>query len=573
MKTLLIATLVCLFPSFALGAVTASALSHNGTSTVTVNVGEPVFLNAWSTQDGVNELDDATGWLDLDDCEWDFDSSDGVGYGDSISCFTYHKYSQAGSYTVTLRASEGANTDTDTVSVTVQAVPSGTTYYVTTGGNDSNTCTDNSADACLTIERGIAVASAGDTVEVAAGTYDDCLLLTKSGTANNPITIKAASGATPTITCPSSSTSILDFAGYDYITFDGFEFDGESSSDYIDIPNNSLFISILNSEIHHINSNFKNQNGLSVSDVRERSGTDPDTEDHLDAPELYAFIYNTSIHNNYPCNVNVSSDGNVFEDVDIYDPGLDGSGEDNYVLTYAGKGNYFKGGSNKRTTSAQDAHEDAWELYGATGVTMDGMVIANTEAELSMCDDATRKGTDMCAHYVFVNNVVYRSYASDQQQLKLRCAPHFKVYNNTFYGRLAPVVLDACTYESSHNSFGDVKNNIFMGNGSYSCTNDYDVYSVTAEYNDYYNCTVETGESNYLTDDPALTDPDTDGTGDFSLTGSSNMINAGVDTGLRYDITGDDRSGFFDIGAYEYIDSSWPGMPNNGTIGQGISLQ
>jgi hypothetical protein len=45
------------------------------------------------------------------------------------------------------------------------------TFYISASGNDSHGCTNSGADVCLTINRGVAVAAAGDTVSVAAGTY------------------------------------------------------------------------------------------------------------------------------------------------------------------------------------------------------------------------------------------------------------------------------------------------------------------------------------------------------------------------------------------------------------------
>lgn len=58
-----------------------------------------------------------------------------------------------------------------------------TTWYVTTTGNDSNSCTDTVAP-CLTINGALAKASTGDTVEVAAGTYlgtvDEVVLIDKA---------------------------------------------------------------------------------------------------------------------------------------------------------------------------------------------------------------------------------------------------------------------------------------------------------------------------------------------------------------------------------------------------------
>ncbi len=69
------------------------------------------------------------------------------------------------------------------------------TYYVATNGSDSNPGTSGSP--FLTIQKGIDTANAGDTVEVAAGSYRQRLVLDSAdgGTPGAPVTIHGASGA------------------------------------------------------------------------------------------------------------------------------------------------------------------------------------------------------------------------------------------------------------------------------------------------------------------------------------------------------------------------------------------
>lgn len=90
------------------------------------------------------------------------------------------------------------------VLVFLAAVPaSATTYYVTTGGSDSNNC--SSGSPCATIAHAEAGASAGDTVYVAAGTYSfGTQTLTTSGSSGSPITVQ---GFAPGGSCPTTATS------------------------------------------------------------------------------------------------------------------------------------------------------------------------------------------------------------------------------------------------------------------------------------------------------------------------------------------------------------------------------
>jgi len=66
----------------------------------------------------------------------------------------------------------------------------GSTYYVSPTGSDSNSC--NHASPCATPDHAFTIASPGDTVQVAAGTYDygsSAAQFMKSGTLGKPIAV------------------------------------------------------------------------------------------------------------------------------------------------------------------------------------------------------------------------------------------------------------------------------------------------------------------------------------------------------------------------------------------------
>ncbi len=79
------------------------------------------------------------------------------------------------------------------------ALAAGVTYYVSNGGNDSNTCTTPGAP-CLTVFAAITKAAAGDTVSLAAGSYVDRVSIDKN------LTITGAGAATTTINGNASGT-------------------------------------------------------------------------------------------------------------------------------------------------------------------------------------------------------------------------------------------------------------------------------------------------------------------------------------------------------------------------------
>lgn len=88
------------------------------------------------------------------------------------------------------------------------------TYYVKTTGDDAKACTDNGANACKTIARGISVAAfnsasgCGNTVKIAPGIYHERVTITGSTdcTAGTPMTLDI-DGATPSITTPTTDGS------------------------------------------------------------------------------------------------------------------------------------------------------------------------------------------------------------------------------------------------------------------------------------------------------------------------------------------------------------------------------
>jgi len=117
----------------------------------------------------------------------------------------------------------------------LSATAGAVTFYVDDDGNDANSCTTAQTEGTpkLTIASGVACLSAGDTLEIDAGTYTEVNPLENNvpnGTSpTNVVTIQGKTGATVTIQ-PSSGSFVARFGRTgqidQYIVLDNLTFDG-----------------------------------------------------------------------------------------------------------------------------------------------------------------------------------------------------------------------------------------------------------------------------------------------------------------------------------------------------------
>jgi len=131
----------------------------------------------------------------------------------------------------------------------------GANYFVSPSGSDSNPCSQNSP--CATPDYVVNnKAAAGDTVQVAAGTYDygsGAAQFTKSGTAGNYITVTCATrGACRIQNSSTGNTTVIEIDS-NYFVFDGFEVTNTSAAgNNLGLYLTGSFINITRNKIHHI---------------------------------------------------------------------------------------------------------------------------------------------------------------------------------------------------------------------------------------------------------------------------------------------------------------------------------
>jgi chitodextrinase len=172
-------------------------------------------------------------------------SSDNVGVagytlyrnGTNVGSTTSTSYSYTGltcntSYTLAIDAADAAGNRSGkaTVTATTSACPppSGNAQvYVARNGSDSASCSASSP--CASLQRAYSVASPGDVVEVAGGTYPPQTIDSGSKSSSADVVFRPAAGATVTFDCGTVSTvgggtiggqTCLDIA-VSHITFDG----------------------------------------------------------------------------------------------------------------------------------------------------------------------------------------------------------------------------------------------------------------------------------------------------------------------------------------------------------------
>jgi len=137
---------------------------------------------------------------------------------------------------------------------------SGPTYYVSTSGNDNNP--GSLAEPWLTIQHAANTATAGATVYVFGGVYNQSINFPNSGTASAPITFESHPGQTAAIDGTGLSASgtqgLVNIVNQSYVTISGFEIRNYTTSNSnatpsgIWITGHGTGVRILNNRVHHI---------------------------------------------------------------------------------------------------------------------------------------------------------------------------------------------------------------------------------------------------------------------------------------------------------------------------------
>jgi hypothetical protein len=200
-----------------------------------------------------------------------------------------------GTYSVGVTDSTG-QTASANLSLTIAAAPSNggnADYYVSPTGSNSNPCTQGSP--CATPDYAFNRASAGQTVQVAPGTYDygsGAAQFTKSGSAGKYITVTCATRGACKIQNSVTGNSTVVVLGGSYITFDGFEVTNTSSAgNNLGLYVTTSFVNITHNTIHHIETDCGSNGGGGIQIAGSGSSNSDLNNITIDGNLIYDISY------------------------------------------------------------------------------------------------------------------------------------------------------------------------------------------------------------------------------------------------------------------------------------------
>jgi hypothetical protein len=489
---------------------------------------------------------------------------------------------------------------------------SGSTFYVSKSGSNSNS--GSYTAPWLTIQHAASTVTAGATVYVETGTYNESVNFPNSGTSSNPITFANYPGETATIDgtglTVSGTQGLINIVNGSYITINGFQIQNYTTSKAAATPagiwitGSGTGVKILNNQVHNITTTTeKNGNAFGIA-VYGTSST-PITQITISGNAVYDLKTGESETMNVDGNVTYFLiSNNVVHDNDNI--GIDAIGFEGVGPTGSDQARYGEvvGNTVYNISGINNAGEG--DSYDADGLYCDGCEYVVFERNtVYSCDIAMEAASEHSGHdssYVTIrNNLFYNSNAVGitfgGYANKVGGSDHVVVVNNTLYNN--NVKNQGAEFQIQYHS-GSQSGNIFENNIVYAGTQNVWIYSfvkanstypappATLNWNLYYSTkgyvsgtSIDwAGKSNYASfaayqsgagedENSPVANPDFDSVGsNFDLQSGSPAINAGsasLTCSVGYcgssssiygstDYAGNPRinsSGQINIGAYE----------------------
>jgi len=386
------------------------------------------------------------------------------------------------------------------------------TYYVAKTGNDSNSGTE--ASPFLTIEKGVTTLTAGDTLYIKNGTYDEHFSSTNDVVPNstswdNPVTISAYPGDSPILNPSVPSGTIYTFyfgTGDQYVILDGLTLEGSGGAyEGIRTDGSSNYFRFKNLTIR----NHQNQGIL-------LGGTGGNVE-----------IDNIVSHDNGTSHgrhgIYIATSNNTIENSEFYNNFTSG-----IKLIHSDKvGNNIV--RNNNTHDNPTGIQFGIETDDANNYVYNNLVHDNTQYGIEL--------TTSLSHYYVYNNTIYNNplaFKFAHTAGGSGPAHDIYIYNNIFFNN-----------DEAINFTSDAFSNIFIRNNLFYW-NDIDITDSNS---------ISTQENNLFTN-PLFSNLASD---DYHLSEISPAIDSGLsvtEVAIDYDGVTRPKGDGYDIGAYEYPTSS-----------------
>jgi parallel beta-helix repeat protein len=391
------------------------------------------------------------------------------------------------------------------------------TYYVSTGGSDSNNGT-SVGTAFLKIQKCINTMVAGDTCFVRGGTYSESVTINKQGNSVSSITLKNYQNETPII------SGGITLTNADYWVIDGITVQGSSS--YGIYSDGSDNITYKNCEVDHpLDGGIINRNSTNVvvdnCNVHHTNWRGDGSHEAISMVNVNGFeVRNNQVHDSKE------------EGIDAKYGARNGKIYNNVV--------YGNGGPNIYIDAASNIDIFNNNVYGATGdkanIGLAVEVNSNNYStdNIKIYNNIMRDSKGGVSFWVEAGAEGYASFDGTQ------------IFNNLFYRNISRGAIRYGGF-SNYATNSQIKNNIFKGNSS-----TIDVTGTAGIDHNLFD-TSPKGTNAITTSSFGFADE----VGfDFHLNSNSPAVNAGVSvTTVTTDFDGNSRpsGSAYDIGPYEYV--------------------
>jgi len=380
----------------------------------------------------------------------------------------------------------------------------GSSFYVAKSGKDTNS--GSFTAPWLTIQHAANSVTAGATVYVEAGVYNESVTFPASGTASNYITFENYPGQTATIDGTGLSVTgtqgLINIVNLSYLTVSGFEIRNYTTSKAAQTPagiwvaGSGTGVNLLNNIVHNITTTIeKTGNAFGIA-VYGTSST-PISNITISGNQVYSLKTGESETVNVDGNVtNFAITNNIIHDNDNI--GIDAIGFEGVGPTGSDQANHGVVSGNTVYNISGITNAGEGKSYDADGLYCDGCAYVIFErntvyaCDLNMEAASEHKGHN--ASYVTIrNNVFYDANAVGISiggyAAGVGGSDHIVVVNNTLYNN--NVKNQGAEFQIQHNAPPSA-GNIFENNIVYAGTQNVWIYSyvsgstATANWNLYY---------------------------------------------------------------------------------------